>query len=63
MASGKEVVTEEEGDLEEADLEEEAIQYILRATGNLYTHDKSLTSETPRFFEWLAENRRDLFSG
>ena len=47
----------------EADLEEEAIQYILRATGNLYTHDKSLTSETPRFFEWLAENRRDLFSG
>ncbi|MHB1865703.1 MAG: hypothetical protein ACYCPE_10795 [Metallibacterium sp.] len=32
------------------ELETEAIQYIVRAVINLAAHDKSCTSETPRFF-------------
>lgn len=44
----------------ELELETEAIQYIVRAVTNLITHDRSLTSETLRFFTWLGENRKDL---
>ncbi len=47
----------------EIELETEAIQYLVRAITNLVTHDNSLTSETPRFFEWLSENRKDLMNG
>lgn len=46
----------------EIELETEAIQYILRAIINLDTHDKSATSETPRFFAWLGDNRKDLLT-
>jgi len=44
------------------DLEGEAIQYIVRALTNLILHDSSLPSEGPRFFEWLAANRKDLYA-
>ena len=44
----------------EIELEKEAIQYLIRAIANLVTHDRSLTSETPRFLEWLKENIGDL---
>ena len=47
----------------EIELETEAIQYLVRAITNLITHNKSLTSETPRFFKWLIENRKDLING
>jgi hypothetical protein len=46
----------------EIELETEAILYIGRAVTNLITHDRSLTSETPRFFIWLRENRQDLLN-
>ncbi len=44
----------------EIDLETEAIQYLLRAITNLVTYDKTFTRETPRFLDWLNENRKDL---
>lgn len=44
----------------EIELETEAIQYLFRAIANLIAYDRSLTSETPRFFKWLKENRKDL---
>lgn len=44
------------------DLEGEAIQYIVRALTNLVLHDRSLPSEGPRFFEWLATNRKELYT-
>lgn len=44
------------------DLEGEAIQYIVRALTNLILHDQSLPSEGPRFFDWLAENRKELYA-
>ena len=47
----------------EIELETEAIQYIVRAATNLACHDKSCTSETPRFFEWIEKNRKDLLNG
>ena len=47
----------------EIELETEAIQYLVRAITNLITHDRSLTSETPRFFKWINENRMDLIDG
>jgi len=47
----------------EIELETEVIQYLVRAITNLVTHNNSLTSETPRFFEWLNENRKDLMNG
>ncbi|VAX17942.1 hypothetical protein MNBD_NITROSPINAE04-1265 [hydrothermal vent metagenome] len=46
----------------EIELETEAIQYIVRAVTNLVSYDKSLTSETQRFFVWLTENRKDLYN-
>jgi len=39
-------------------LEEEAVQYIVRALTNLVLHDRSLPSEGPRFFEWLARRSK-----
>lgn len=39
----------------EIELEEEAVQYIVRALTNLVLHDCSLPSEGPRFFEWLSK--------
>ncbi len=39
----------------EIELEEEAIQYIVRALTNLVIHDRSLPSEAPRFLEWLSK--------
>ncbi|MEK7763148.1 MAG: hypothetical protein AAB433_16360 [Nitrospirota bacterium] len=47
----------------EIELETEAIQYIVRAITNLVTHDKSCTSETPRFVDWIRNNRKDLLNG
>lgn len=47
----------------EIELQTEAIQYIVRAVTNLATHDRSCTSETPRFFEWIEKNRKDLLNG
>lgn len=47
----------------EIELETEAIQYIVRAITNLVTHDKSYTSETPRFVDWIRNNRKDLLNG
>lgn len=44
------------------ELESEAIQYIVRALTNLILHDRSLPSEGPRFFEWLAANRKELYA-
>jgi hypothetical protein len=43
------------------ELETQAIQYIVRAVMNLATHDRTATSETPRFFSWLQENRADFY--
>ena len=45
------------------ELQTEAIQYIVRALSNLVAHDNSITSEAPRFFDWLKENRKDLIEG
>ncbi len=44
------------------DLEGEAIQYIVRALTNFILHDRSLPSEGPRFFGWLAANRKELYA-
>lgn len=40
----------------ELDLKSEAFQYIIRAITNLCSHDKSCSSETPRFVEWTMKN-------
>jgi hypothetical protein len=45
----------------ELELDEEAIQYIVRALTNFATYDNSLPSEAPRFWEWLQKNRPELF--
>jgi hypothetical protein len=42
------------------ELEEEALQLIVRAVVNLINHDNSVPSEAPRFFEWLYKNRPDI---
>jgi hypothetical protein len=44
----------------ELDLEAEAIQYILRAVTNLLGGHQRTPSEGPRFFAWVANNRKDL---
>ena len=56
----KEMKDDENLDIE---LEKEAIQYIARAIANLITHDNSVTSETPRYYKWLMENKKDLMNG
>lgn len=50
----------EDNDSVDIELETEAVQYILRAISNLYLHDCSLSSESPRFLKWLTENRKDI---
>ena len=47
----------------EIELEKEAIQYIARAIANLVTHDDSVSIETPRYYKWLMENKKDLMNG
>ena len=42
------------------ELDEEALQYIVRALTNLAIHDGSQPSEGPRFWEWMSKNRLDL---
>lgn len=42
------------------ELDEEAIQYIVRALTNLATHDGSQPSEGPRFWHWMEMNQADL---
>jgi hypothetical protein len=44
------------------ELDEEALQYIVRALANLVAHDASQPSEGPRFWVWMSENRVDLLS-
>lgn len=46
----------------EIELEKEAMQYLARAMANLVTHDNSVTSETPRYYKWLIENKKDLIN-
>lgn len=46
----------------EIDPENEAITMLLRAVGNLYFHDKSVTHNTPQFLLWIIDNRKDLYS-
>ena len=60
MKHWREMKDEEYMDIE---LETQAIQYIVRTVTNLATYDNTATSETPRFFDWLAENRKDLTKG
>jgi len=52
-----------DNEISEIELETEAIQYITRAITNLTLHDRSLSSETPRFLEWLKTNKPELLSG
>jgi hypothetical protein len=52
-----------DGEYLDIELETQAIQYIVRAVTNLVTLDNSLSSETPRFFDWLYKNRMDLING
>ncbi len=49
-------------DSEKMDMELEtlAIQYIAGAAINLHQHDQNLSSEMPRFWKWLNENRPDI---
>ena len=42
----------------EIELEEEAVQYIVRALVNLVIYDRSLPSQGPRFFEWLSKRSK-----
>ena len=44
----------------ELELDEEAIQYIVRSLANFAIYDSSTPSEAPRFFEWLQNNRPEL---
>lgn len=50
---------QEDGRLE---LDEETIQYIVRALTNLAIYDGSQPSEGPRFWSWMDQNRRDLLT-
>jgi hypothetical protein len=40
------------------ELEEEAIQYIVRSLANLVLYDHALPNEGPRFFEWLSKRAK-----
>ena len=44
----------------ELDPEAEALSMLIRAIGNLYSHDKTVTYNTPALMEWIYENRKDL---
>ena len=45
------------------ELEAEAIQNIVRAITNLFSYDQSLSSESPRFLEWLNKNKPEILNG
>lgn len=51
---------EGESDAIEIDPENEAITMIIRAIGNLYFHDNTVTHNTPAFLSWINNNRIDL---
>jgi hypothetical protein len=42
------------------DIENEAIQYVVRALTNLALYDGTTPSEGPRFIDWLLANKPDL---
>jgi hypothetical protein len=46
----------------ELDPELEALSMLIRAIGNLYSHDNTVTFNTPALMEWIYENRKDLLS-
>ena len=46
----------------ELELDEEAIQYIVRSLTNFALYDGSTPSEGPRFFEWLQKHRPELLA-
>lgn len=47
-----------EPEYEDFELEEEAIQLIVRAIANLIALDYSIPGEGPRFFAWLSEHKK-----
>jgi len=49
-----------ETEIIELDPESEALSMLIRAIGNLYSHDKTATYNTPALMEWIYENRKDL---
>ncbi|MDO9080382.1 MAG: hypothetical protein Q7U44_06235 [Desulfuromonadales bacterium] len=52
-----------ESEIIECDPESESIIMLLRAIGNLYSHDETVTHNTPDFLQWVYENRRELLHG
>ncbi len=46
----------------EIDLETEAIQYLVRGITSLFAYDQSLSSESPRFIEWLNKNKPEILN-
>jgi hypothetical protein len=55
--------SQQDNEVIELKLESEAIQYIYRAITNLANYDQSQTSESPRFFAWVEEHKRDAKNG
>lgn len=41
--------------------EAEALTMLIRATGNLYSHERTVTYNTPALMEWIYTNRKNLF--
>lgn len=52
----------EENEIIEFDPELEALTMLIRAIGNLFSHDETVTYNTPEFMHWIYENRKDLLS-
>jgi len=50
----------DETEIIELDPESEALTMLIRAIGNLYSHDKTVTYNTPALMEWIYKNRKDL---
>lgn len=46
----------------ELEPENEALTMLIRAIGNLYSHDQTATYNTPDLMEWIYKNRKDLLS-
>jgi len=51
---------ENDAEVIKLDPEAEALTMLIRAIGNLYSHDKTFTYNTPALMEWIYENRKDL---
>ena len=45
------------------ELETEAIQNIVKAITTLFSYDQSLSSESPRFLQWLNKNKPEILNG